>query len=70
MDKSMKLALLTSKNLIITDSPPRTILYTLPLIEFLSLTLVSYSVGVNYCLTVSKNNLNFYICLLYNKFIT
>ncbi|KAL5267623.1 hypothetical protein ACHWQZ_G004610 [Mnemiopsis leidyi] len=40
VDKSMKLALLTSKNLIITDSPPRTILYTLPLIEFLSLTLV------------------------------
>jgi len=40
VDKSMKLALLTSKNLIITDSPPRTILYTLPLIEFISLTLV------------------------------
>lgn len=60
VDKSMKLALLTSKNLIITDSPPRTILYTLPLIEFLSLTLVSIcrasfsDTQLNSCLVVIK----------------
>lgn len=36
----MRLALVTSKNLIITDSPPRTILYTLPLVDFMSFNLV------------------------------